>query len=227
MEDPMTGNRISADLPQHWLHDPAYRKLSDRAWRLHTHALMWAIGQTDGHIPEDSLDLFLGNTWAWEEQRAAAKELVDAGKWKRVTGGWDIPGWQTSQSTVAQIESARRNWRESKRRQRKSAQAGGVSTVDSTEDSTEDSTGDSPQWTPPGSPPGSPPEIRKARKGKAEQQPPDAPPRARAREGGDRPPCAVPGCTRPARKSCVTCDQPDHMIRDPEFTALLDEEVPF
>jgi len=197
----VTGNRISADLPQHWLHSPSYRKLSDRAWRLHTHALMWAIGQTDGHIPEDALDLFIGNTWTWEQRREAVKELIGAGKWKRVTGGWDICDWEATQTSLAQIEGLRRKWRDDKARQRKAATA--LTSAD-----TRTVHGGHPVDSP----------VDDIRQGKARapstnsNQIQDA--NSRTRDDG-RPPCAVPGCDQPARRSCRTCA--DHMTREPEF----------
>lgn len=110
--------RLAADLPQHWLHDPAYWTLTDRAWRLHTHGLMWAIGRTDGHIPQDMLSMLLPGSDA--DREIAVKDLEAAGRWKRVTGGWLITGWEQSQSTVAEIENNRRREREKKRRQRAS-----------------------------------------------------------------------------------------------------------
>ena len=108
--------RLSADLPQHWLHDPVYWSLSDRAWRLHTHAHMWAIGRTDGFISEDMLTMLLPGTDA--ERELALKELLGSGLWARKTGGWQIPRWRDTQSTVKEIENNRRREREKKQRQR-------------------------------------------------------------------------------------------------------------
>lgn len=103
----MTGRlrQLSADLPRCWLTDPVYRDLSDQAWRLHTHALMWCIGQTDGFIGENHLPMLAPGDW--HEQRKPVDELVRAGLWARVTGGWQVTGWQDSQSTMAQIEGNR------------------------------------------------------------------------------------------------------------------------
>lgn len=97
--------QLSADLPRNWLTDPAYRGLSDRAWRVHTHALMWCIGQTDGFVAEEYLPLLAAGDWP--EQRKPVDELVRAGRWVRVTGGWQVRDWEASQSTVEQVESNR------------------------------------------------------------------------------------------------------------------------
>ena len=129
---PRRRKRLSADLPQHWLHDPAYWNLSDAAWRLHTHALMWAIGRTDGQIPLSMLTMLLPGTDA--DRARAAQELVDAGRWADTETGWALPDWDEHQSTVEVIDNNRRRERDKKRRQR--------------------STDDVPQVVPPGTPPG-------------------------------------------------------------------------
>jgi hypothetical protein len=67
---------------------PSHRKvalLSDRAFRLHVSALCWcAENLTDGHVGERELPLVA----RLRNLQAAAKELVDAGLWDRVDGGW-------------------------------------------------------------------------------------------------------------------------------------------
>jgi hypothetical protein len=105
-------HRLSADLPQHWLHAPVYWSLSDRAWRLHTHAHMWAIGRTNGFIPQDVLSLLMPGADA--EREAAAQELTSAGLWVAVTAGWEIPRWRETQSTPEEIQ---RNREGNRRRQ--------------------------------------------------------------------------------------------------------------
>jgi hypothetical protein len=102
--------RLSADLPQHWLREPPYWSLSNRAWRLHTHALMWAIGRTNGMIPEHMITTLLRCSDA--QRLDAAAELVDAGLWKHTTDGWRVVDWNDSQSTVEQIDHNREQLRE-------------------------------------------------------------------------------------------------------------------
>jgi hypothetical protein len=108
--------RLSADLPQHWLLDPTYRRLPDEAWRLLTHSLMWAIGQTDGFIPEDMLPALMDGSP--EERQRAVRRLSRAGIWARAPGGWQFAEWEASQSTVAEIENRRSRDREKKQKQR-------------------------------------------------------------------------------------------------------------
>lgn len=119
----MTGRRkrLSADLPQHWLHDPAWWSLPDAAWRLHTHGLMWAIGRTDGHIPHTMLTMLLPGSDA--DRDLAVKALLDAGHWRAVPDGWQITDWDESQSTVEQITARRTNARERQARHRSQAES--------------------------------------------------------------------------------------------------------
>jgi hypothetical protein len=116
--------RLSADLPQHWLHDPRYFGLSDRAWRLHTHALMWAIGRTDGFIPRDILRVLMPQ--GRDLARRTVPELVRACVWAEAPalGGWQIVEWELSQSTVGEIEKRRLREREKKQRQRANVPGG-------------------------------------------------------------------------------------------------------
>jgi hypothetical protein len=120
--EPRRRKRLSADLPQHWLHDPMYWSLTDRAWRLHTHAHMWAIGRTDGFIPDSMLSMLLAGSDS--DRELALKELVSAGLWLPVTGGWQIPRWHDTQASVEEIENHRKRWREKKQRQRANVPGG-------------------------------------------------------------------------------------------------------
>jgi hypothetical protein len=108
--------RLSADLPQQWLHALPYWDLSDRAWRLHTHALMWAIGRTNGTLPESIVPTLLHCTAT--ELQAALAELTSAGLWHRTADGWLVIDWAASQSTVEQIEHNRKLNRERVRQHR-------------------------------------------------------------------------------------------------------------
>jgi hypothetical protein len=108
--------RLSADLPQHWLHDQQFWTLSDRAWRLLTHALMWAVGRTDGQIPASMLSMLLPGTD--QGRQAAADELVAAGVWADDPIGWRFVDWEGSQSTVEEIGPHRAKWRDKKAKQR-------------------------------------------------------------------------------------------------------------
>jgi hypothetical protein len=108
--------RLSADLPQHWLHDPVFWQLTDRAWRLYTHALMWAIGRTDGEIPSQMLSSLLPGSD--EDRDLAVKELVSARLWECTPDGWRIPNWVEHQSTIEQINNQRAYQARKKARQR-------------------------------------------------------------------------------------------------------------
>jgi hypothetical protein len=83
---------------------------------MHTHALMWAIGRTDGEIPFSMLTMLLPGSDA--DRDRAVRELLAAGHWTDTPTGWRLPGWTDTQSTVAQVENNRRRERNKKRRQR-------------------------------------------------------------------------------------------------------------
>jgi len=129
--------RLSADLPQNWLHDPLYWGLSDAAWRLLTHALMWSIGRTDGHIPAGMLPVLSPGDNPGDSPgtspgpAAAAAELCAAGIWRAAPGGWRVTDWAATQSTCEQIENNRRRERGKKQRQRARV-PGGTDPGDST-----------------------------------------------------------------------------------------------
>jgi len=103
---PKRSKRLSADLPQNWLHDPKYWLLSSEAWRLHTHGLMWCIGRTDGEVPTEMLTLLLPGSD--EDRSDALKELLTAKHWTPTSTGWRIQDWTDTQSTVKQINDGRR-----------------------------------------------------------------------------------------------------------------------
>ncbi len=158
-EKPQRRKRLSADLPQNWLHDPAWWGLSGDAWRLHTHALMWCIGRTDGEIPDFMLMILLPDPLGVAD---AAAELVDAGHWERTEAGWRVLFWEDSQSTVEQIENRRKYERRKKDRRRT-----GESTVDNRRESPSDNRGESPADVPAVVPRGkSPGDYGTARNGK-------------------------------------------------------------
>jgi hypothetical protein len=79
----------------------------------------------------------LGGLDADREQ--AVKELTSAGLWLLVPGGWEIPRWRETQSTIEEIEHNRENNRGRQQRYRK-RQAEAV-TQDVTRDVTRDVTG--------------------------------------------------------------------------------------
>ncbi|MDM7856630.1 hypothetical protein [Cellulomonas alba] len=107
-----------ARLPERWLNDRRFMRLSDAAWRLYTLALMWSVAnRTDGLLECDDLNLL----HRVDPRNAAA--LVDAGVWEPTAQprGWRIVGFDETQSTsqvLAAAEHARRIERDRKRQQR-------------------------------------------------------------------------------------------------------------
>lgn len=93
-----------ARLPSRWLLHPTYEALSDRAWRVHTSALMWACEQgTDGEIPARTLRLLHPDGGTTED----ARELIASGLWKETDAGWLVTDWGKSQSLAADVERQR------------------------------------------------------------------------------------------------------------------------
>ncbi|MFI9237802.1 hypothetical protein [Streptomyces sp. NPDC053079] len=88
-------------------HFPSHRKvamLSDRAFRLHVSALCWcAANLTDGHVGDRELRLVAhvrGMT-------ATARQLEDAGLWKRVDDGWVLHDFHDYQPTADHVRAER------------------------------------------------------------------------------------------------------------------------
>lgn len=165
--------RVAANLPQHWLHDPAYWDLSHAAWRIQTHALMWSIDRTDGQIPRSMLPMLMPGTDA--ERNLAVRELINAGHWAETEMGWELPDWEEHQSTKEAIENNRRRARDKKRRQRARTVPGGTTPV-----------------TGPGTSQGDSPEgVREGTERHVKEEVLDAP-------SGDETVCKVCGDTKPA-----------------------------
>ncbi|MEX5631913.1 hypothetical protein AB1460_04805, partial [Parafrankia sp. FMc2] len=95
---------VDARLPGPWLHRPEYWELSDHAWRVFTHALMWSADHgTDGRIPP----AFLGTLHQAGVPDEVAAELVGRGHWERTAdGGFQVVDWsgRKGQSTDAEVQ---------------------------------------------------------------------------------------------------------------------------
>ncbi|MCK9928783.1 hypothetical protein MXD62_16635 [Frankia sp. Mgl5] len=95
---------VDARLPGPWLHRPEYWELSDHAWRVFTHGLMWSADNgTDGRIPPAFLTM-LHRAGVPEE---VADELVGRGHWERTAdGGFQVIDWsgRKGQSTDAEVQ---------------------------------------------------------------------------------------------------------------------------
>lgn len=110
-----------ARLPGRWLTDPDLEALSDRAWRIHTGALMWSAEQgTDGRILRRTMRLLHPEGGTAED----ARPLIDAGLWEAQGEDFQILNWSPTQTLAATIERARdnnrrnqANWRERQRNQ--------------------------------------------------------------------------------------------------------------
>jgi hypothetical protein len=96
-------------------------RLPDEVWRTFTHALMWcASNRTDGAISRDDLPLIP------RAMASHASALVRAGLWSVTPDGWQIDGYDLTQTTRTQLESADRarvlhRARQARYRDRKSA----------------------------------------------------------------------------------------------------------
>lgn len=120
-----------AHLPGRWLTDPRMDALSDRAWRTFTGSLMWSNEQgTDGEIPQRALRLLHPEG----VDGPTAAELVAAVLWKPLDTGFQVLGWNKSQSLAIdvqwQLERNRTNQAAKRKRDREKAQAGRAVTGD-------------------------------------------------------------------------------------------------
>lgn len=104
-----------------WLTAPNMIGLSDRAWRVFTGALMWCAEQgTDGAVGDGHLRFFSEVT-----ATATYDEIESAGLWRRVDGGYQFMGWDSTlgQSTAATVETYRSRARDRARRYRETQRA--------------------------------------------------------------------------------------------------------
>lgn len=94
-----------------WGH-PKFDDVSDAAVALWTRAGSWCCRYlTDGVVPASRVIQLRGN-------EAAADELVRAGLWRRVEGGFCFHDWSDIQETKAEVETRRSKQRDEKRQQR-------------------------------------------------------------------------------------------------------------
>lgn len=101
---------------------PSHRKvalLADRAFRLHVSAICWCSENlTDGRIADRELPLVA----KVRGLKATAQQLVDAGLWDRIEGGWEIHDYLDYNPSRAQVLAERKKnaERQERFRQRKS-----------------------------------------------------------------------------------------------------------
>jgi len=105
-----------ARYPEAWLNDRRVVRLSDAAHRLFVTTLAWsASNRTDGLVEEFDLALVHG------VDPRHRTELVSAGLWSEVEGGWQVVDFHKTQTTKVQLEGLdhkRHQDRERKARQR-------------------------------------------------------------------------------------------------------------
>ncbi|GAA2199837.1 hypothetical protein [Streptomyces bangladeshensis] len=100
---------------------PSHRKvalLPDRAFRLHVSAICWCSENlTDGRIADRELPLVA----KIRGLKATAQQLVDAGLWDRIEGGWEIHDYLDYNPSRAQVIAERKKnaERQERFRQRK------------------------------------------------------------------------------------------------------------
>lgn len=148
--------------PEHWLTDPVMDALSDPAYRVFGNGLMWSVrAGTDGAIPGRALRFLHPD--AGLAGRAAA-ELVACGRWTTTADGWVILGFLDHQSSAAEIEDARAEARDKKRRQRAGVEKQHVR-GDHSGCTTENCSTLRPEGRPPGRAEGRPPGVPEDRTG--------------------------------------------------------------
>lgn len=104
----MTWSRFSDD----WPHRPEVVGLTDAAFRTHVHAIVYvAKWHTDGLVPT-----------TWVPQRRLGNELVKAGLWEPVDGGWLVLDWHDHVPSRAELARWRDATADRVRRHRKGKQ---------------------------------------------------------------------------------------------------------
>lgn len=108
----MSWVRTDDQMPRH----PKIWPLSDAAYRLHHHGLSHcAAYATDGLVSLSYIDTL---TPAGRKARKQADELVAAGVWEAVPGGWQIHDYLEYQLSASEIAEQRRQAAERQRRLR-------------------------------------------------------------------------------------------------------------
>lgn len=88
-----------ARMPERWLNDIRFRKLSDHEFRTFTMTLMWAVAnRTDGYVLADDL-AFIPDTVEEHTDR-----LVELKLWAVIPGGWIISDFEATQTSREQLE---------------------------------------------------------------------------------------------------------------------------
>ena len=115
--------RLSANVPRHYLFDREWRAMPDDARTLWVSICQMCIGETDGTFTETDLGLMLPVDAA---RRQAALEwlLASRGAFRAIPhtrdgGGWRVPSWTDHNSTVATVNNHRRKERVKKAKARK------------------------------------------------------------------------------------------------------------
>lgn len=107
----------NANWPEHWLTDPVMDGLSDAAFRVFAHALMWSVAHgTDGRLPVPARRFLHPDSTKIEQ---AIAELIAVGKLVEEEGADPvITGFLDHQTPAARIEEARRSARERQQQKR-------------------------------------------------------------------------------------------------------------
>lgn len=108
--------RIDDAAPDH----PKLVGLDDAAWAMWSRGLCYANrNTTDGRIPKGSLRRLSTSA----DPARVAQDLVDAGLWHPVDGGWEVHDYLDYQFSAAEVRASREEASEAKRR---AGRAGGV-----------------------------------------------------------------------------------------------------
>lgn len=88
-----------ARYPEAWLNDRRIVRLSDAGHRLYVTTLAWSCSnRTDGYLEDADLALIHG------VDPRHGTELLAAGLWTELPGGWQIVDFHKTQTTKAQLE---------------------------------------------------------------------------------------------------------------------------
>ncbi len=96
---------------------PKVQGLSDPAFRLHMAAMgHCAEYATDGRVKSH----VIATLTAHPDKAALVKEVVDAGLWEEMVGGWEIHDFLQYNPSAEQLKTRRKEWRDRQERRRES-----------------------------------------------------------------------------------------------------------
>lgn len=125
-----------ARMPERWLNDIRFRKLSDPEFRTYVVTLMWSVAnRTNGTLMADELEFIP------DVAEDHSRRLVELNLWSAVPGGWMIRDFEATQTSKEQLEGLELKRRQDAVRARTYRDRKKAGSRDSSRDSSRDDRG--------------------------------------------------------------------------------------